>query len=188
MAQTSDYGRRCELIGERLQWNGWKPCRSVIFFSPLSFFIGMLTERTIKEVKRKKLHSLNRRWRLHTRGNRAAKKTEGKKKQTKHENKLENVAASSKVVLEDCKFCFFCFLFFFFLPQLGDEKLLHVIAVTFYIYAQCFQSMANSWRSPPKGSVDSALLSISTSLTPAPPSCVALPPPPLASLVRPPLP
>lgn len=31
------------------------------FFPPLSFFIGMLTERTIKEVTRKKLHSLNRR-------------------------------------------------------------------------------------------------------------------------------
>lgn len=38
MAQTSDYGRRCELIGERLQWNGWKPCRSVIFFFPLFFY------------------------------------------------------------------------------------------------------------------------------------------------------
>lgn len=73
------------------------------------------------------------------------KKDGGKKKQTKLETSLKTLLLPAKVVLEDCKFCFFCcFVLGFFSPQLGDEKLLHVIAVTFYICARRFQSMTSS--------------------------------------------
>lgn len=146
-----------------MKWMETLPqCDFFLFFS-LSSFLWNGNREDIKghESRRGKAARPERRGQ-YTHGNGAAQKKKKKSKQTR--NKLENIAASSKVVWEDCK------SFFFFSSALRVEELFHVIAVTFYIYAQLFQSMANGWRSPPKGGVDLVLLSISTSPHPCLPS------------------
>lgn len=156
MAQTSEYGRCCELAYKKdfMKWMETLP--------QCDFFVnGNREGRREKNRRKGKCTQPQRRWRnIH--GNGAAKNLKTSLK-TLSEKALHTTETYEKNV---------CKLFFFFkAPQRGD---ISRNCCYLYIHSLLFQSMINRWKSLVKGGVDLDLLSLSTSPHPTPPFC-ALP-------------